>query len=62
MAELTTIRSENLRRACKVIDNGDGKDLDAHLLLDLTAGAFVLVGLLKLGDRVVILIGKLPPL
>lgn len=61
LAELTAIRSENLRRARKVIDNGDWKDLNAHLLFDFTAGAFVLVGLLKLGNRVVVLIGELPP-
>ena len=62
MAELIAAGAEDLWRASEVVDDGNGQNFNAHLLLDFSSGALVLVGLLKLGDRVVVLVRQLPPL
>ena len=62
LAQLDACGSENLRRARKVIYYGNGEDLDAHLGLDLSSRFLVLVNLVEARDRVVILVGQLPPL
>lgn len=62
LVQLAAVRSENLGRAREVVDDGDGKDFDAHLLLNLLAHALIFVGLVELGDCVVVLVRVLPPL
>ena len=62
LLKLGIIWSENLRRARKVVNYGDGEDLNRHLLLDFAAGTLFLVGFVELGDRVVVLVSVLPPL
>ena len=61
LLKLSIIWSENLRRARKVVNYGDGEDLNRHLLLDFTAGTLFLVGFVELGNRVVVLVSVFPP-
>ena len=56
LVELAAVGTEDLRRAREVVNNRDGQDFDAHLLFDLTAGPFVLVGFLEFGDCVVVFV------
>lgn len=62
MVQLAVGRSENLGRAREVIDDSDGEDFNAHLLLYLLPNALVFVGLVELGDCVVVLVRVFPPL
>ena len=52
---------EHVRRARIVVHHGDGENLERHLHAKLTSDLVVFDGLLELGDRVVVLVGELPP-
>lgn len=52
---------EDVGRAGVVVHNRDGEDLERHLVPELSSELVVLDGLLELGDRVVVLVGQLPP-
>jgi hypothetical protein len=62
LLKLSSSRPKNLRRTSVVVDYCDRKDLERHLLLNLTASFFISIGSNKFVDSVVVLIGILPPI
>lgn len=62
LGKLSVVRSENLRRARKVVDNCDRQNLYGHLLLDFSTRPLIPVRLVELGDCVFVFICVLPPL